>query len=54
MVVYKHGKNLKELLTRVDPHNTINIVDDEMNMHVSCNKQCDSCTNFEVAKSSFK
>ena len=28
MVAYKREKNLKELLTRTDPYNIINIVDD--------------------------
>ena len=30
MVAYKHEKNMKELLTRADPYNIINNVDDEM------------------------
>ena len=43
IVGYKREKNLKELLTRADPYNTINIVDDEMHAYVACNKRCDSC-----------
>ena len=54
MVGYKREKNLKVLLTRADHYNTINIVDDEMHAYVACNKRCDSCTNFVVAKSSFE
>ena len=45
---------MKELLTRADPYNTVNIVDNEMHTYVRCNKQCDSCTNFAVTKSSFQ
>ena len=30
MVAYKHEKNLKESLTKADPYNIINNVDDEM------------------------
>ena len=30
MLVYKHEKNLKQLLTRADPCNAINNVDDEI------------------------
>ena len=54
MVAYKREKNLKELLTRTNPYNTINNVDDEMYRYVSCNKQCDSCASFVVAESSFE
>ena len=54
MVAYKREKNLKELLTRADPYNIINNVDDEMYTYVPCKKRCDSCTNFVVAKSSFE
>ena len=54
MVAYKREKNLKELLTRVDPYDIINNVDDEMHTYVPCKKRCDSCTNFVVAKSSFE
>ena len=53
MVVYKREETLKELLTRNNPY-IINHVDDEMHTYVSCKKRCDSCTNFVVAKSSFK
>ena len=49
-VAYKREKNLKELLTRADPYNIINNVDDEMHTYVSCNQRCDSCANFVVAK----
>ena len=49
MVAYKREKNLKELLTRADPYNIINNVDDEMHAYVPCKKRCDSCTNFVVA-----
>ena len=45
MVAYKREKNLKELLTRADPYNIINNVDDEMQAYVPCKKRCDSCTN---------
>ena len=34
MVAYKREKKLKELLTRADPYNIINNVDDEM--HFKC------------------
>ena len=54
MVTYKHKKNLKELLTRADPYNTINNVDDEMHTYVPCKQRCDSCANFVVPKSSFE
>ena len=54
MVAYKQEKKLKELLTGFDTYNTINNVDDEMHTHVPCNKRCNSCTNFVVAKSSFE
>ena len=47
-------KSLNQLLTRTDSYNTSNNVDDEMHTYVPCNKQCDSCTNFVVAKSSFE
>ena len=53
MVAYKRETNLKELLTRTDAYN-INNVDDEMHTYVPNKKQCDSCANFVVAKSSFK
>ena len=33
MVAYKCEKNLKELLTRADPYNIINNVDDEMHTY---------------------
>ena len=54
MVAYKHEKKLKELLTRADPYNTINNVDDEMHTYVPCKQRCDSCANFVVPKSSFE
>ena len=54
MVGYKREKNLKELLTRADPYNIINNVDDDMHAYVPCKKRCDSCTNFVVAKISFE
>ena len=54
MVAYKRAKNLKELLTRVDPYNIINNVDDKMHTYAPCKKRCDSRTNLVVAKSSFK
>ena len=54
MVTYKREKNLKELLTRADHYNTINIVEEEIHIHVPCNKRFDSCTNFVVTKSSFE
>ena len=38
MVAYKSEKNLKELLARTDPYDTINNVDDEMYTYVPCNK----------------
>ena len=47
-------KNLKELLTRADPYNIINNVDDEMHTYVLCKKRCDSCMNFVVTKRSFE
>ena len=53
-VAYKREKNFKELLTRADPYNIINNVDDEMHTYVSCKQRCDSCANFVVAKSSFE
>ena len=52
MVAYKREKNLKELLTRADPYNSISNVDDEMHTYVPCIQRCDSCANFVVAKSS--
>ena len=52
-MAHKREKKLKKLLARTDPYNTINIIDDEMHRYVPCNKRCDSCTNFVVAKSSF-
>ena len=36
---------VSELLTRTNPCNIINNVDDEMQTFVPCKKQCDSCTN---------
>ena len=54
MVAYKREKKLKELLTRADPYNTINNVDDEMHTYVPCKQRCDSCANFVVPKSSFE
>ena len=42
IVVYKHEKNLKELLTKADPYNIINNVDDEMHVYVPCKQRCDS------------
>ena len=40
MVAYKHEKktNLRELLTKASLYNTINIVVDEMQTYVPCNK----------------
>ena len=32
----------------------IDNVDDEMHTYVACKKRCDSCTNFVVARSTFK
>ena len=54
MVVYKRAKNLKELLTRANPYNSISNVDDEMHTSVPCKQRCDLCANFVVAKSSFE
>ena len=54
MVAYKREKNLTELLTRADPYNIINNVDDEMHTYVPRKKRYDSCTNFVVTKSSFE
>ena len=54
MVAYKREKKLKEFLTRADPYNTINNVDDEMHTYVPCKQRCDSCANFVVPKSSFE
>ena len=54
MVAYKYEESLKELLTRADPDNIINNINDEIDTYVPCNKRCDSCTNFVVAKSSFE
>ena len=54
MVAYKREKKLKELLTKADPYNIINNVNDETHTYVPCKKRCDSCTNFVVAKSSFE
>ena len=51
MVTYKPGKKLERVINKGW---SINIVDDELNTYVSCNKQSDWCTNFVVAKSSFK
>ena len=53
MVAYKREKNLKELLTRADPYNSISNVDDEMHTYVNCKQSCDSCAKFVVAKSGF-
>ena len=53
-VAYKREKYLKELLTRANPYNIINHVDDEMHTYVSCKQRCDSYANFVVAKSSFE
>ena len=41
MFTYKHKKNLKELLTRADPYNIINNVDDEMHTYVPCKQRRD-------------
>ena len=54
MVAYKREKNLKELLTRADPCNIFNNVDDEMHAYVPCKQRCDSCANFVLAKISFE
>ena len=54
MVAYKRKKNLKELLTRADPYNTISNVGDEIHIYVPCKQRCDLCANFVVAKSSFE
>ena len=54
LVAYKREKNFNELLTKADPYNIINHVDDEMHTYVPCKKRCDSCTNFVVTKSSFE
>ena len=54
MVAYKREKNLKELLTRADPYNSISNVDHEMHTYVPCKQRCDSCGDFVVAKSSFE
>ena len=54
MVVYKCEKNLKELLTRAYPYNSISNVDVEMHKYVPCKQRCDSCGNFVVANSSFE
>ena len=53
-VAYKREKYLKELLTRANPYNIINNVDDEMHTYVLCKQRCDSYANFVVAKSSFE
>ena len=53
-VAYKREKYLNELLTRADPYNIINNVDDEMHTYVLCKQRCDSYANFVVAKSSFE
>ena len=50
MVTYKREKNLRELLTRADPYNSINNVDDEMHTYVPCKKRCDSCRNLKSQK----
>ena len=54
MITYKREKKLKVLLPMTDTYNAIDIVDDKMHTYVPCNKSCDSCTNFVVAKSSFE
>ena len=54
VVAYKREKKLKELLAMTNPHTTINIFYDEMHTHSSCNKRCDSCTDFVVTKSRFE
>ena len=54
MVVFKRAKNLKELLTRANPYNSISNVDDEMHTYVPCKQRCDSCANFVTTKSSFE
>ena len=55
MIPYKREKKkFKELLTRVDPDNVINNVDDEMHTYVPCKKRCDSCMNFVVTKCSYE
>ena len=41
MVAHKREKDLKELLTRADPYNIINNVDDEMHTYVLCKRRCD-------------
>ena len=53
-VAYKREKYLNELLTRADPYNIINNVDDEMHTYVLCKQRCDSYANFVVAKKSFE
>ena len=45
MVAYKHEKRLKELLTRADPCNFVNNVDDEIHTYFPCKQRCDSCAN---------
>lgn len=37
-IQYINVKNPERVITRADPYNTINIVDDEMQAHVQCNK----------------
>ena len=54
MVAYKRVKNLKELLTRAHPYNSISNIDDEMHKYVPCKQRFDSCANFVVANSSFE
>ena len=34
----REKKNLKGLLTKTDPYNTINNVDDEIHTYANCNK----------------
>ena len=53
IVAYKREKKLKKLLTRADPYNIIDNVNDEMHAYVPCKNRCDSCANFVVAKSIF-
>ena len=45
---------MKDLLTKADPYNVINNVDDEMLTYIPCKQRFDSCTGIVVAKSSFK
>ena len=54
MVAYKREKRLKELLTRADPCNFVNNVDDEIHTYFPCKQRCDSCANFVLAKNSLE